>query len=218
MKSATEKLRRLKADPSLAYGAITLDLSEQWEAKELARLLLHSASCYERVNTAIWFHSQLIREYTPDGPAIIEVPADLRRLLEEGDRGRSWETITKPGTIRLTINRVHLASPGWIEMIGNWNPLKLILEFITKWRAENTKRSVWVDRSDLDRRAQDIEMMKLMLDAAKQCRDKRASELIEIFNQHMLIVPLRDAADIASDTKVPNVRLRRLSTTTKLIQ
>ena len=61
-------------------------------------------------------------------------------------------------------------------------------------------------------------MMKLMLDAAKQCRDKRASELIEIFNQHMLIDPLRDAADIASDTKVPNVRLRRLSTTTKLIQ
>ena len=61
-------------------------------------------------------------------------------------------------------------------------------------------------------------MMKLMLDAAKQCRDKPASELIEIFNQRMLIDPLRDAADIASDTKVPNVRLRRLSTTTKLIQ
>ncbi|WP_109485408.1 hypothetical protein [Occallatibacter savannae] len=40
----------------------------------------------------------------------------------------------------LMIQRIQMASPGVWEILGNLNPLKVIADFITSWRAENTKR------------------------------------------------------------------------------
>jgi hypothetical protein len=40
----------------------------------------------------------------------------------------------------LDIDAIKLQSPGWLQVIGNLNPLKVIADFISKWRAENTKR------------------------------------------------------------------------------
>jgi len=45
-------------------------------------------------------------------------------------------SVTEP----LQIDAISYASPGWIQMIGDWNPLKVLADFISKWRAENTKR------------------------------------------------------------------------------
>jgi len=40
----------------------------------------------------------------------------------------------------LDIGGIRLESPGWIQVIGHLNPLKTIVDFISKWRTENTKR------------------------------------------------------------------------------
>jgi len=40
----------------------------------------------------------------------------------------------------LRVDAISYASPGWIQLIGDWNPIKVLADFISKWRAENTKR------------------------------------------------------------------------------
>jgi hypothetical protein len=42
--------------------------------------------------------------------------------------------------VALSIDGIKLESPGWVQVIGNLNPLKVIADFISKWRSENTKR------------------------------------------------------------------------------
>jgi hypothetical protein len=34
----------------------------------------------------------------------------------------------------LHIGKVQIASPGWIEVIGSLNPLKVICDLVTSWR------------------------------------------------------------------------------------
>lgn len=43
-------------------------------------------------------------------------------------------------TSTLKIKCIKINSPGLIEFIGNLNPLKVIADFITSWRHENTLR------------------------------------------------------------------------------
>jgi hypothetical protein len=57
-------------------------------------------------------------------------PPKYSRLIELAS------SVTEP----LQIDAISYASPGWIQMIGDWNPIKVLAEFISKWRAENTKR------------------------------------------------------------------------------
>src|SRR5215208_4251290 len=38
------------------------------------------------------------------------------------------------------IHTILYESPGWFELIGNLNPLKVISDLITAWRKENTER------------------------------------------------------------------------------
>lgn len=41
----------------------------------------------------------------------------------------------------LSIQRIQYASPGWIELIGAWNPLKVLTDAIDNWRKQNTIRN-----------------------------------------------------------------------------
>jgi uncharacterized membrane protein len=49
------------------------------------------------------------------------------------------------------IDAVSIASPGWIQLVGQLNPLKTIADFITGFRAENTKRMEMTERVRLER-------------------------------------------------------------------
>lgn len=53
--------------------------------------------------------------------------------------GKPYE-LMRLNSLALRIKRINIASPGFLEIFGNLNPLKVIADFISKYRAENTKR------------------------------------------------------------------------------
>jgi len=72
----------------------------------------------------------------------------------------------------LRMDAISYASPGWIQMVGNWNPLKVLADFISKWRAENTKREANRIKSQTDRlRIQADLAAKILEQAPKMPRD-----------------------------------------------
>jgi len=188
MTSAEAKLNELQTDPGAEYGTLTVSLSSQWEAEALATLIMEFVHSYDPLSTAITVYTgQTIAEWD-----------------ERWGRSRSR------GAIPLTIHRIHLASPGLLSFIGDLNPLKLILEFITAWRAENTKRGEAINRVDIERNAHRIEATRLMLEAAKASGDQLETKTAQRFIEKMLMEPLWSAARIANSPGVVDVKLRKV--------
>jgi hypothetical protein len=92
---------------------------------------------------------------------------------------------------RLTVARIQIASPGWLEFLGNLNPLKLIFDFITAWRQEETNRLEARERIRSEEFAKTIEAWKLLyehvqdLPKRKQDATRNAlmAKLLELFDQ-----------------------------------
>lgn len=40
----------------------------------------------------------------------------------------------------LAVEGIEYGSPGWVQVLGSWNPLKVLADFVTAWRAENSQR------------------------------------------------------------------------------
>lgn len=67
----------------------------------------------------------------------------MSRRREPEWQAQSLEQVllaVRPFVIPLAIDAVRIESPGWLQVVGNLNPLKVIADFVSKWRAENTRR------------------------------------------------------------------------------
>ena len=83
-------------------------------------------------------------------------PPKYSRLIELAS------SVTEP----LQIDAISYASPGWIQMIGDWNPIKVLAEFISKWRAENTKREASRFKAENERFRIQAELAAKILESA----------------------------------------------------
>ncbi len=116
-------------------AVLRLELTEDWTVADLASLLHDLDIAYSAFSTRFTFLTDRI-----DDESFMH--AFERESLHAGGK---W-LITAFGmrfyesSIALTVNRIQMASPGIVEIIGSLNPLKLILDFITAWRQENTQR------------------------------------------------------------------------------
>jgi hypothetical protein len=100
-------------------------------------------------------------------------PPSFKRVLE----------LTRSVSQPLTIDAISYASPGWIQLIGDWNPLKVLSDFITKWRAETTKRDANRMKFENDRLRIQAELAAKLLDAAPKMerhREGSTSRLIDM--------------------------------------
>jgi hypothetical protein len=48
------------------------------------------------------------------------------------------------------LKSVQYSSPGWIELLGSWNPIKVIADTISEWRKQNTEREKNRQQADLE--------------------------------------------------------------------
>lgn len=93
-----------------------------------------------------------------------EVYYRTRDFEETRRRLDSWESILAsvvPYTAQLEVAAIRLESPGWINLLGHLNPLKTIADFISKWRAENTKRMKLAMDSNVRREELALEREKM---------------------------------------------------------
>jgi hypothetical protein len=101
------------------------------EVAEFERL--DKAQRYEERNNLdrTWYHLYFGSEYYrhhSDGTDVIVRP--LGDVL----------TVVEPFATPLAIDAIRIESPGWVQLFGSLNPLKVVADFISRWRAENTKR------------------------------------------------------------------------------
>lgn len=144
---------------SIERSAIRFAIDGSWTCEEFSEFLRMTDDVYKRINSVFVlsiaigneirlndaYHEQ--KDYDridyswenqyfgsfydhPMGVIALGSPTSYSRLIE------LTESVREP----LQIDAISYSSPGWIQMIGDWNPLKILADFVTKWRAENTKR------------------------------------------------------------------------------
>lgn len=165
-------------------AAIRFAIDGSWSCEEFSDFLRATEDAYNRINSVFvlgqaieaesrhnirarennqydsqifTWHSQVFgsSHHHPMGFTGVP-PPDFSRLLE----------LTRSVVEPLQIDAISYASPGWIQMIGDWNPLKVIADMISKWRAENTKREANRMKADNDRFRIQAELAAKILEAA----------------------------------------------------
>jgi hypothetical protein len=112
-----------------------------------------------------------------------------------------------PYAITLEVGSIRFESPGFFEVLGSLNPLKLVADFITNWRAENTKRITIQSNETIQfekvRAKFATDVLKMMPEAV---RGESAHRIVEITNS--VITPSALTLEsIASDERVKQARL-----------
>ena len=143
-----------------AKAILRIEISGAWSAGDLARLLDSLDENYHGLNTVHLFSYLVDKEARNNQEQVKGVRHD--RTVQDiwfgvtryasSKRFIGAETVT-PGPslealIRLSRNlvpdlsiaRISYASPGWIEVLGSWNPLKTISDAVDAWRRQNTIR------------------------------------------------------------------------------
>ena len=143
---------------SLERSAIRFEIDGSWTCEEFSDFLKMTEDVYSRINSIFvlrdaideesrqnrdhqesqqydrmdfsWHNQFFGASYNHPMGSIGTEPPKYSRLIE------LISSVTEP----LQIDAISYASPGWIQMIGNWNPLKVLADLLSKWRAENTKR------------------------------------------------------------------------------
>src|SRR5690242_20056520 len=121
-----------EAEVSDKLGILHLDLTGKWTVEEFRRYLGILERSYLRLNLIFSGDNTNNDANVIDIVRIVNATdVELKAMFEA-----SAAFIGK-GTAQLKIDRLELASPGFAELVGNLNPLKIIVDFIAEWRREN---------------------------------------------------------------------------------
>jgi hypothetical protein len=194
--------------------------------EEFQGLLLTIHDVYQRVATTMMLGA-LVREEQRRNEAFLEQerreqtdwawetiyygsprPFETEFFIARQPLPRALEAV-RPFVVPPAIDALRLESPGWIQIIGNLNPLKAISDFITKWRAENTKRMKIQSEENRDKaalaferermhRAFALEVLRQMPESNRPRAAERLSEIAEY-----AITPSTSALErLATDSRV----------------
>jgi hypothetical protein len=123
--------------------ALRIGITGAWTAGEFASFLQDTEDAYQRVNS-VFLLSRLVEE---EQRVQKEQPGSA---VWHQELFGTWSTaaapyedllkLTRAASEPLLVDSISYASPGWLQIIGDMNPMRVLADFITKWRAENTKR------------------------------------------------------------------------------
>lgn len=158
-------------------AALRIRIDGDWSCQDFSAFLESTNDAYRRVNSIFVLRHLIDREG--------ETNRDLEDQKQLNYRDFTWffqfhgsphslpdgltssKLVPYSDLIELTnaisgplqVDAITYASPGWIQLVGNWNPLKVIADSVSKWRAENTKR-------EANRLKAQTEQMRIQADLA----------------------------------------------------
>src|ERR1017187_7191150 len=124
-------------------GMLHIRVRDEWTVKEFTTILTRIADGYEPLDQ-LDVLGGVLRDESKSKPIEPVWTTLYRNDSRMPPFGRSFEEILQSVSsfsCPLIVGGIKISSPGWIELIGNLNPLKVASDFITKYRAENTKRA-----------------------------------------------------------------------------
>jgi hypothetical protein len=162
---------KLPVEPSGENGlaSLRLQIEGSWSVEEFQSLLLTLDDVYKRVATVMTLGELLRQEQRQNGNLQKEKGYDrVDWSLSELYGGTAYpyskegfyvqrEPFSRviagvqPFVSPLGVDAIRFQSPGWLQIVGNLNPLKVIADFISKWRTENTKRMQIKTTSETER-------------------------------------------------------------------
>ena len=169
---------------SAEKAAIRFAIDGSWTIDEFARFLQETSTVYHRINSlfilrlaidAEEMHNATVREKGNYDQQELSWHSTLFGTSLHHPMGSfgvpppSYENIlelTQSVSQPLLVDAISYASPGWIQLVGDWNPLRVLSEFITKWRAENTKREANRMKFDNERLRIQSELAAKLLESA----------------------------------------------------
>ncbi len=207
--------------------AIRFRVDGSWTCDQFGEFLLETNEIYRRVNSvyilneAILFEdrkNELLRqndEYNNQSfmwrsqifgsdfrhhmGVIASEPPGYSKLIDLAN------SVSEP----LTIDAISYASPGWIQMIGDWNPLKVLADFISNWRSENTVR-------EDNRRKAENEDFRIRADLAarliesapnmQQRHEGESSRLIDLA-EHVINPTTKYIENVKRDSRIIDVEI-----------
>lgn len=212
---SAESMGRLMSDLSRHHDALG---AVYFYAEALAREVQSSTRAYEQESyeerdfsvATLWF-GQYVEAYDWRG--------DIR--FREQHPSQNFEALialSKHFAPALCVRRISYASPGWLDVIGGWNPLKVIADAISEWRRQNTEREK--NRLDAEikrekiRQEAETERLRVRGDVLKTVITSNAplwqgsgsDRLVEV--EQRILQPAQEfIQQLASDTRVGKVAL-----------
>lgn len=176
-------------------GYIRFDIEGKWSVQEFTRLLENIRTLYVDVIALDHLSNNLQRQREYDS-------------LES--TFKFYRTLSTRLTSDIYIQSLHFMSPGWAEMIGSWNPLKIITDFITNWRRENTERDKNTNVAELEKLRIRSEFGRFYLDKIEMIRAAGTGEDVNYIMHSVLDQMEQAVADIAKNSRVKEIQLNEV--------
>jgi hypothetical protein len=187
-------------------GVLRIQMTDDWSVKDFSGMLSGLLQSYDLIE-----QFQLLSETVDsESRARVREPVWTALYGQHHWPGRDFDDVLKavsPFTIPLTIKAIHIESPGFVELLGSWNPLKVIGDAIKNWRSENTKRIAIGEKSAIERdkvRAHLAEALFKLI--PKEERTQHVQRIPDIV-QAVLEPSAKYLHPVISDGRIENARL-----------
>ncbi|HKC62524.1 MAG TPA: hypothetical protein VKB86_02750 [Pyrinomonadaceae bacterium] len=186
-------------------GLLRFDLNGSWTVGEFSNLLETIDTSYIRLSLFLFRSDEFDHHIRCFGADQIRMarPESFTPLLSHARRH----------TEDLRVRRLSLASPGFVEMVGNLNPIKIIADFIIAWRHENTVRDENTHQAELERMRIKAELAKLLIERAEHLTKGHPDAFMERLVEYVVDEPQKALTSQAKDMRITQVSWQEISQT-----
>lgn len=227
----------LYSESQESEAIIELKIDGYWKASDFADCFIKIDELYAGLNTLFFFSEALRHEQNAPGKRSTEAPAFhnlwhgesviysyLKSELVEEVGGRPIDIESLIGFVKtysgtLDVNSIRYGSPGWIEFIGNLNPLKVIADAVGEYREQNTIRERDRQQAEIarkknrmeaenERRRIDGDLLKAAFEHAPHLFERNNGRLTEV-NKKIIIPANKTIAELGRDSRIKDVTVKR---------
>lgn len=191
-------------------GVIQFSLMANWSVRDLATWLENIELAYKRLNAfllldAFDYYEWVTRVCSHEARYVSIEPHEEYGIGRKSNRYlENLVSVAERKTQSLNVSQIRIASPGIAEMIGNLNPLKVIADFITAWRRENTVR----EENRLRHQRESAETLCQILEKLyKRAEFEWAEDSQEEFIKYTMAAAISALEGLAKDLRIESVSL-----------
>jgi hypothetical protein len=203
-------------------GSLRFGIQGQWSCADVSRFLAKTEETYQRLASVFVISTAIEQElkYNTE-PGEQQYPEfswhnlyfgghfarDFHVVWEEAPEYPKLLALTSVIAPPLTIDGIFYESPGWIQLNGSWNPLKVLADFISRWRSENTRREEIRSKAGIESKRIDKEFAaEIFKHLPKEHRYQAASRLLDIAD-HVIKPATEYIESTAVDWRITETKL-----------
>lgn len=228
-------------EPEIGIAILQIRIDGHWTVEEFAEILRKVESTYDGLNTIYFFAYALrlealrnsraheSRDFSEDSTVRnlwhgTEAHYFLNKITPDevfekaGPPIQSLVPVVRELSGRLILASVSYGSPGWIEMLGSLNPLKVIADVIKDWREQNTTRMQNELHAETERQKNRLHaeteqrriqgyVLKAVLSSSPELWRENNGRLTEA-SEKLLRPAMKAIEEIARDIRITDVLLK----------